>query len=158
MENFEVAAFWPMGGFAIGVRCDDDCVRRAEYLLPPAARPTPPQTAFAREVLRQLEAYFADPQFRFDLPLAPTGSETQRRIWRQIAAVAPGEMRAYKQIAVAAQTSPRVVGNACRANPLPLFVPCHRVVAANGIGGFMGGNGRSHIDVKRALLRHETAL
>ena len=70
------------------------------------------------------------PGFEFGLPLAPAGTHFQRRVWDRIAAIPAGQTRSYGEIAAAIHSGPRAVGNACGANPYPIVVPCHRVVAA----------------------------
>ena len=103
----------------------------------------------------QLQAYFDRTLEEFDLPLAPTGSDYQRRVWRALAAIPYGEVRSYAQIALEAGGSARSVGQANARNPLPLLIPCHRVVASQGIGGYSGGEGPP---TKIWLLAHETRV
>jgi methylated-DNA-[protein]-cysteine S-methyltransferase len=105
----------------------------------------------------ELTAYFADPGHRFGLPLRLGGTPFQRRVWEALRAIPPGRTRTYGELAAELGTSPRAIGGACRANPCPIVVPCHRVVGANGLGGFAGDTSGRKIDVKRWLLRHEGA-
>lgn len=143
--------------FALGVRCTDDEITEIAYLEPCAG--IKPTTPLAQEAVRQLSAYLKDPKFAFSLPLAPAGTPFQRRVWSGIAAIEPGSTRSYGELAAAIHSGPRAVGNACGANPYPLVVPCHRVVAANrGLGGFARSRGGFLLDVKRWLLRHEGSL
>jgi methylated-DNA-[protein]-cysteine S-methyltransferase len=116
-----------------------------------------PRDGVAERACAQLESYFDDPEFRFDLPLAAGGTPFQRRVWSKIAAIAPGRTRSYGEIAREIDSAARAVGQACGANPLPLVVPCHRVLAADGIGGFAHHEGGFHLSVKRWLLSHEGA-
>ncbi len=100
-------------------------------------------------------AYFREPTRRIDLPVQLRGTPFQRRAWQLIAAIPPGATRTYGELAADLGSSARAVGGACRANPCPLVVPCHRVVARRGLGGFAGDrNGRLR-DIKRWLLAHE---
>ena len=101
-----------------------------------------------------LQAYFEGRAWALP-PLDLAGTPFQQRVWQQIAAIAPGKTVSYGDIAHALQTSPRPVGTACGANPLPLVVPCHRVVGKTGLGGFNGQKTNLTLDVKRWLLRHE---
>ncbi|WP_305075428.1 methylated-DNA--[protein]-cysteine S-methyltransferase [Propionivibrio sp.] len=141
-------------GFCLGVRCDDEEVV-ALALLPPCPE-VGPVNALAAEAVRQLRAYLADPDFVFSLPLRPAGTRFQRRVWEQIAAIPERETRTYGDLAHLLKTAPRAVGQACGANPYPVVVPCHRVVAANGgLGGFARQGGGFLLDVKRWLLAHE---
>jgi methylated-DNA-[protein]-cysteine S-methyltransferase len=92
------------------------------------------------------------------LAKAPTGSAFQRRVWQVISAIPAGRTRTYGEIAAELGSAPRAVGGACRANPYPLLVPCHRVVGASGLGGFAGDRSGRLLAVKRWLLAHEGAL
>ena len=141
-------------GFSLGVLCDADLITGIDFL---EARPAQaPRTLLCREAVRQLRAWLKHPGFEFGLPLAPAGTHFQRRVWQQIAAIPLGQTRSYGQVAAAIHSGPRAVGNACGANPYPIVVPCHRVVAANqGLGGFARQRGGFLLDVKRWLLEHE---
>lgn len=110
------------------------------------------------KILRQLDHYFVDPEFEFSLKLAPRGTPFQLKVWQQLQAIPCGQVRRYGEIARHLQTSPRAVGMACRANPIPLIVPCHRVVAANHLGGY-GGHSQGQVwQRKLKLLQHENAF
>ncbi len=103
---------------------------------------------------RQLDAYFDHGEAGFDLPLAPAGTDFQKRVWQAMQAIPPGRTRRYGEIAAALGSSARAVGMACGANPIPIIIPCHRVVGAASLGGYSGGEGP---DTKRFLLAHEQA-
>ena len=104
----------------------------------------------------QLAAYFAGDLRDFDLPVAPEGTAHDRRVWREMQDIAPGETRTYGDIARAIGSGAQAVGNACGRNPIPIIIPCHRIVAANGaIGGYSGQGGA---ETKRFLLGLEGAL
>ena len=105
----------------------------------------------------EMDAYFANPRHRFSCAIEAAGTAFQRRVWALIAAIPPGSARTYGSLAKELQSSPRAVGNACRANPLPVRVPCHRVVAATGLGGFAGDRSGRLLEIKRWLLDHEAA-
>jgi len=150
----DFAAVLPTPTFALGVRCTEDEITEIVYLEPCAE--IKPQTPLAREAVRQLCAYLKDARFAFSLPLQPKGTPFQRRVWAGIASIPTGETKAYGELAQTIGSGPRAVGNACGANPYPLVVPCHRVVAANqGLGGFARQRGGFLLDVKRWLLAHE---
>ncbi|OMG53619.1 cysteine methyltransferase [Azonexus hydrophilus] len=143
-------------GFALGVCCNDDEITRIDFLEPRPAQA--PDTALAAEAVRQLQAYLADPGFAFSLPLQPAGTHFQRRVWEQIAAIPGGHTETYGQLAKNLKNAPRAVGQACGANPYPVVVPCHRVIASDGkLGGFARERGGFLLDVKRWLLAHENA-
>ena len=142
-------------GFSLGIRCNEDEVTAIEYLEPCAE--VAPKSLLAKEAVRQLRAWIADPRFEFSLPLAPAGTPFQRRVWTAIGAIPRGQTRQYGEVAEAIGSGPRAVGNACGVNPYPVVVPCHRVVAAGGLGGFGGSSDRGGflLAVKRWLLEHE---
>jgi methylated-DNA-[protein]-cysteine S-methyltransferase len=144
-------------GFSLGVQCTDDEITGIEFLEPqPEQAPTTP---LATEAVRQLHAYLHNPAFEFGLPLRPAGTTFQRRVWAEIAAIPAGETHTYGQLAKNLKNAPRAVGQACGANPFPLVVPCHRVVATGGgLGGFSRQGGGFLLDVKRWLLKHEHSL
>lgn len=110
------------------------------------------------EIARQLAAYFDDGSRRFALELSSAGTPFQRRVWNALRDIPPGRTETYGDLARRLGTSARAVGGACRANPCPIVVPCHRVVATNGLGGFAGDTSGRKLDVKRWLLRHEGAV
>jgi methylated-DNA-[protein]-cysteine S-methyltransferase len=134
-------------------------VRELVY-LPPQYEEKAPQNAVAGQAAEQVARYFEDADFRFDLPLLDAGSEFQRRVWELIAAIPRGSVRTYGQLAKLLESHPRAVGQACGANWFPLVIPCHRVTAAGGLGGFSNTDDENgfHLSVKRWLLRHEGAL
>ena len=110
------------------------------------------QTALLGEARSQLQAYFDGRLTRFDLALAPTGSAYRRRVWAALCDIPTGQTRTYAEIARVAGGAARSVGQANGANPIPVLIPCHRVVAADGIGGYTGGDG---LTTKRFLLQLE---
>ena len=115
-----------------------------------------PNGGVLAEAARQLTEYFAGTRRAFDLPLAPAGSPFRLRVWAAMQSIPYGETMSYGALARALGTAPRAVGGACGANPIPLVIPCHRVVGADGaLGGFSGGAG---CDTKRHLLALEGAL
>lgn len=113
------------------------------------------ETPLLCDALRQLEAYFDGELDKFDLPLAPDGSPFQRQVWDQMCAIPKGETRTYGDVAAAIGGTARAVGGACGANPIPVIIPCHRILAANGLGGYSGDGG---LETKVALLRLEGVL
>jgi methylated-DNA-[protein]-cysteine S-methyltransferase len=111
------------------------------------------ETALLRAARDQLDAYFDGALRDFDLPLAPQGSAYRRRVWQALCAIPYGETRTYGAIAAVAGGTARSVGQANGSNPIPILIPCHRVVASTGLGGYAGGEG---VFTKRALLALET--
>ena len=132
--------------------------------LPPSFQSASPENALAEEVRRQLERYREDPDTVFDLPLLVEGTELQKRVWQAMCEIPRGRTRTYGELArelcgdeggANGWEMSRVVGQACGDNKLPIVIPCHRVVAANGIGGFAHSSDGYLIEAKRWLLNHE---
>lgn len=141
-------------GFCLGVRCDGTQIHRIHFLE--ARAETDPMNDLASRAARQLRTFLSDADYRFDLPLRRSGTQFQRRVWAQIEAIPNRQTRSYGQLAAVLHSAPRAVGQACGANPFPLVVPCHRVVAADGgLGGFARQRGGFLLDVKAWLLAHE---
>ncbi len=114
-----------------------------------------PVNPIARQVVAKLEAFLQDPESRLEIKLDLPGTEFQKRVWRELQRIPVGTVCSYGELAQRLVSGPRAVGNACRANPVPIVVPCHRVVSRDGIGGFAGHSGGRLTAIKRQLLRHE---
>lgn len=141
-------------GFSLGICSDGDALAAIDFLEPCDERGG--RQPLAQAAVRQLRAYLKDSTFQFNLPLAPTGTAFQQRVWVGIAAIPAGQTRTYGALADTLKSSARAVGGACGANPFPVIVPCHRVIASDGsLGGFAGQRGGFLLDVKRWLLHHE---
>jgi methylated-DNA-[protein]-cysteine S-methyltransferase len=107
------------------------------------------------EAARQLSAYFDGRLNRFDLPLAPAGSPFETRVWLAMQAIPYGETCCYGDLAHSVGSAPRAVGRACGKNPIPIVIPCHRVLAKVGLGGYSGEGG---LATKQRLLALESAI
>ena len=152
LESFQAKLAAPFA--VLGVRTIGERVAGIEY-LPRGAATLKPQNPFAREVCRQLSAYLKKPSFEFDLPFEYDGTDYQKKVWKAVHAIPSGSVLSYRDVARKIGSAPRPVGTACGANLVPLLIPCHRVVASGGIGGFMHSRRGAPIDVKRWLLHHE---
>lgn len=150
----EVAS--PLGPLTI--EADNDAILRLTFGKV-AAKPgdggsTQGAQAIVAEAGRQLNAYFEGDCDEFTLPVRPDGTHFQQRVWQAMCRIDFGETRTYGEIAAELSSAARAVGGACGENPIPIIVPCHRVVGANGwLGGFSGGEGPS---TKRYLLDLES--
>jgi methylated-DNA-[protein]-cysteine S-methyltransferase len=127
---------------------------------PPAGTRVEPSRddALGWRVAQQLREYFAGTRRDFDLPLAPRGTDFRLKVWEALREIPFGETRSYRDIAarVGAPRGMQAIGQANRHNPIPIVIPCHRVVAVDGIGGYSGdGPTGKKVDTKRWLLRHE---
>jgi methylated-DNA-[protein]-cysteine S-methyltransferase len=140
----------------LGIVMAGDAVRRIDF-LPAGTPPVMPRTAAARRACEELQAYLADPRHRFRLLTEPQGTPFQQTVWRALLRIPVGETASYGGIARQLGTSPRAVGRACGANPLPIIVPCHRVLAKSGAGGFMHSREGDPLRIKQWLLDHEAA-
>ena len=139
----------------LGVRTARDVITDIEY-LPKSERAKAPDNALAERAVRQIERYFADPEFRFSLPLAAADTAFRGRVRHALAGIPVGESRTYGELARQLHTAPRAVGGACGANNIALVVPCHRVVGGQGsLGGFMHAVDGDPLAIKRWLLTHE---
>lgn len=141
----------PLGPLTVAAQAE--AIVAVDWRSIPAGQPATPLLA---EAARQLAAYFAGALRRFDLPLAPAGSDFQRAVWNYMLAIPMGETRTYGQAAAATGAPARAVGGACGANPIPVIIPCHRILAAGGEAG--GYSGKGGLETKRWLLRHEGAF
>jgi methylated-DNA-[protein]-cysteine S-methyltransferase len=139
----------------LGIVTQSEAVTRIEFLEAETPLLTPHSGSLAEEVVRQLQAYFLDPAFRFDLPCGAQGTPFQQRVWQAIAAIPPAATVSYGTIAQQLNSSARAVGQACGNNPLPIVIPCHRVLARSGLGGFNHSLAEQTLSIKFWLLRHE---
>lgn len=168
MELAEVKVASPFGTLLL--RASDDAITRVTWLMEEEDKTTgqeltvtalyeranSPAQKLLKEAVQQLESYFDGKRRDFDLPLAPAGTPFQRRVWHEMAKIPFGETMTYGQLADKSESVARAVGGACGANPIPIIIPCHRVLGGGGkLGGFSGGLGP---DSKRALLEHEGVL
>ena len=154
----------------LGIVSDGKALTSVRYLSRSTA-PVAPLDRVAERACREVERYLADPGYLFTVPYRLDGTPFQCRVWYEIEKLREKlrEKRpdtncsiktiTYGVMAQRLHSGPRAVGGACGANPIPLIVPCHRVLAAGGkLGGFMGGKDPFPLSVKRWLLRHEGIL
>jgi len=140
----------PIGTIAVVER--DGSIVRLLWHSEAQRRQPQGQSEVLDEAVCQLQAYFAGEVKRFDLPLAPKGGDFEHAVQRAMLAIPYGETRTYGDIAKDLGTQCQPVGQACGANPIPVIIPCHRVLSANGLGGFSGEGG---VEMKIRLLQHE---
>jgi methylated-DNA-[protein]-cysteine S-methyltransferase len=140
----------PVGRLAL--EADGEALTGVRWASPgERSRNTP--SPLLKEAARQLGRYFARKLTAFDLPLAARGTDFQKSVWKMMREIPYGETATYGGMAMALGSGPRAVGMACGRNPIPIIVPCHRVLASGGKeGGFSGGQG---LPTKRKLLAIE---
>lgn len=106
-------------------------------------------------IIKELNAYFQNPQHIFNIPFQIKGTPFQQRVWQALQEIPSGQVVTYSDLAKKLNTGPRAIGNACRTNPLPIVIPCHRVVAKNHLGGYTGNITGPFLEIKKWLLAHE---
>jgi methylated-DNA-[protein]-cysteine S-methyltransferase len=147
MPSLSVAS--PVGRLTIDEA--DDAVVAIRWGETPGGNGSP----LLNEAARQLAAYFDGKLTRFDLPLKPQGSAHERSVWDAMQRIPYGEIRCYGDLARDVASAPRAVGRACGRNPIPIVIPCHRVLGKAGLGGYSGEGG---LATKQRLLALEGAL
>jgi methylated-DNA-[protein]-cysteine S-methyltransferase len=156
-ENWAAIIPAPFGKLGIKTGMFEKSLMLSEIFY--VAKSTPllsAQNELAENTIQQINQYFADPAFEFDLPMIPKGSLYQNHVWEQITKIPLGKVTTYGDLAKKLSSAPRAIGGACGANPYPLIVPCHRVVSASGIGGFAHHDEEGyHRNIKTWLLQHE---
>lgn len=138
----------------LGIKTDGTALTGLDF-LPLGTPALEPQDAVSSQACTQLQAYLADPLFSFDLPLALHGTAFQSRVWQALRQIPSGSTQSYGELARRLRSAPRAVGQACGANPVPVIIPCHRVLARDGLGGFMNSAGGDPLAIKCWLLQHE---
>lgn len=141
----------------LGANMADATVSEIRFLHPDTPTSVPDH-ALASLFAAEIGSYLDNPIHRPQLPCTIRGTAFQQRVWQAISNIAPGDVCRYGDMAASLNSAARAVGQACGANPFPIVVPCHRVVAANGLGGFANARDGWLMDAKRWLLRHEGAL
>lgn len=145
---------FPFPTFSLGVRCSADAVQAAQFL--PVHAGEEGCTALAHAVWQQLLQYRSQSTFCFNLPLQPEGTAHDLKVWQWLCQLPAGRPARYGDGATALGSSAQAVGNACGRNPIPLLIPCHRVVGQHSLGGFMQGKQDGPLAIKHWLLQHES--
>jgi methylated-DNA-[protein]-cysteine S-methyltransferase len=155
LDKFDARLIAPFG--TIGINADDQAVTSVVFLGPDVSAKAPTKNTLAHLACVQLMSYLNNPKFVFDLPVRLTGSKHQLDVWHAMQQITAGNTITYGVLAEGIGSNARAVGTACGKNPVPIVVPCHRIVAASGLGGFMGGKREDPLATKRWLLTHEGA-
>jgi len=136
----------PVGDLSLSQ--DEDAIVALDWGWGRDQTPTP----LLKEAVKQLNAYFDGKLTDFDLPLAPFGTAFQKRVWQQMCKIPYGKTRTYGKVAGKLKSGARPVGTACGRNPIPIIIPCHRILGTATLGGYSGAGG---LETKVALLRLE---
>jgi methylated-DNA-[protein]-cysteine S-methyltransferase len=144
----------------LGIAATETHLTGIRFLAPSVPALMPKRNSIAHLACVQIQAYLENPDFLFDLPLNFVGTRHRLAVWEAMQHIPAGKTRTYGDIARSLKSSARAVGGACGANPIPVVIPCHRVIGAAGsIGGFMGAKAEGfELGIKRWLLEHEGAL
>jgi methylated-DNA-[protein]-cysteine S-methyltransferase len=155
LSDYDAIVSAPCTG--LGIVIENGVLVRIEF-LPLATQAISPRNAIARKVCAELQAYLHDPAHPFALPMLQIGTPFQRKVWQALSRIPVGTTLHYGDLAREIGSSARAVGQACGANPLPIVVPCHRVVAKNSLGGFMHSRDGNPLSIKHWLLDHEARV
>ena len=150
---YQATVSTPVG--KIGVRAPDRFLLGIDYLHDSELIITP-KTIVAKETVEQLLCYFADPKFPFDLPLMLDVTLFQQSVLDALQKIPVGTTQSYAELAKRLNTKAQPIGSACLKNPIPIIIPCHRLVSKNDLGGYRGSTAKgSFLEIKRWLLQHE---
>lgn len=138
--------------FEAGILCSVDFMTQQELRAPKSEQ--------ARKACQQIHNYCTKQLhgLAFDIELRAQGTSFQKKVWQALCLIPAGQVLSYGELARQLNTSARAVGGACRSNPVPLIIPCHRIVAKDGVGGFAGSTDGAALKIKRWLLEHEGVL
>lgn len=141
----------PIGPFEFIL--EDECL--SELKLADVKTGTANLSDTAKAIAHEIEAYFSNPHHKWTIPLKLKVTPFQQKVLAALQHIPVGSTLTYGELARQLKTSARAIGQACRRNPIPIVIPCHRVVAARGIGGFAGERKGEMIERKEWLLKHE---
>jgi methylated-DNA-[protein]-cysteine S-methyltransferase len=150
--DYQAKLLAPFG--MLGIRCDDEALTGIDFLHA-GEQPQRATSALAENVCGQLLRYFENPDVEFLIRLKLTATPHRQKVWQAMLSIPRGETRSYGELATELHSSARAVGQACGANPIPIVIPCHRVVGRAGLGGFMHHASGDPVEIKRWLLAHE---
>lgn len=143
----------PLG--TIQIECSDNHITQLMILEKSEAPAIPASSPQQQVIIDEIACYFSNPFHIFHLSLNPSGTPFQLRVWEALRHIPAGHTLTYGELAKQLKSSPRAVGQACRNNPIPIIIPCHRVVAVNHLGGYAGTTSGRLMDIKKWLLCHE---
>ena len=157
-ESFQACLRTPFA--TLGITTTDTHVTGVRFLAPTTPVKAPARDSIAHLACVQLQAYLDNPAFAFDLPLRLAGTHHRLLVWEAMCRIPSGKVRTYGDVAQELRSSARAIGGACGANPIPVVIPCHRIVGAGrNLGGFMGSREEGfELGIKRWLLEHEGAI
>jgi methylated-DNA-[protein]-cysteine S-methyltransferase len=150
--EYDGSVTFPFG--VMGIRTEGTNLVGLDF-LPVGTREVLPRTATGKQVWNALFAYLEDPTKLVEVALASEGTEFQIKVWNTLRRIPVGQVWTYGELAKSLDTAPRAAANACRRNKIPILIPCHRIVAKTGLGGYFGTTSGEMLEIKRWLLQHE---
>lgn len=154
-KHYQAKVLMPFG--VLGISCTAEALTGIDF-LPRQTTGQVAENSLAAEVVRQLQSYAMQPDYHFNLPLNTQGTAFQQRVWEVMRNIPRGNTLTYGEVAMQLKSAARAVGQACGANPIPIVIPCHRIVSKQGLGGFAHHDRGGMLEIKRWLLAHEQAL
>lgn len=151
-KNWDSVIASPIGW--IGIKIQGDKLSGITF-LPVTDSLVPPKDPLTHHVVNELEHYFQNPTHAFAIDFLLSGTTFQQNVWQALREIPCGETRSYGELAKQLNSHPRAIGQACKTNPIPIIVPCHRIVAMHDLGGFAGKRQGPMMDAKKWLLAHE---
>ncbi len=152
--NYHAVIDSPIGKLGIILNEANNAVTHIDFLAK-QHKINAPNSPAVKRVCKKIQAYFDKQHTAFDIDTEITGTTFQLRVWKALTKIPAGKVKTYGQLAKQLNTSARAIGNACRQNPVPLIIPCHRIVASSGMGGFSGKTSGKPLQIKEWLLEHE---
>lgn len=141
----------------LGIRCTESALTGIDFLSA-CEEPQRAIGALAETACEQLLQYLGNPDMQFSIPLELQGTSHQQKVWQALRAIPRGRTRCYGELATELQSCAQAIGQACGANPIPIIIPCHRVVGKADLGGFMKHADGDSLNIKRWLLAHESII
>ncbi|MEE9354340.1 MAG: methylated-DNA--[protein]-cysteine S-methyltransferase [Methylococcaceae bacterium] len=117
-----------------------------------------PATSFLQQVVVQLDGFWQNSRYDFVIKVLKKGTSFRLNVWQALCQIKAGKVITYAELAKVLATGPRAIGGACKHNPFPVFVPCHRIISASGIGGYAGAIDGPLVSIKEGLLAHEKSI
>jgi len=150
--KYDVFIDTPVGN--VGVLLEDNAIIQIDYIKS-SSKQTLLNNSLTKSIKTQFTNYFKDPSSAFTLAILPSGTIFQKKVWNALLKIQFRETLTYGELAKQLNTSARAIGNACRNNPIPIIIPCHRIVSKKDIGGYSGKTNGEMLSIKRYLLKHE---
>ena len=142
----------PLGN--LGIQLTENKLSSIDF-LPTQTQLISPQNEITHLIAQELKTYFQEAHHLFNLPLRLIGTPFQHTVWQALRTIPVGHTLTYGELAKQLNTSARAIGNACRSNPIPIIIPCHRIVAKKSLGGYTGKTTGTALTIKKWLLHHE---